>query len=101
MDGLLMFIVSAVTPWLLEQLTSWRRFPLMHPYAPVLNRLTPIVLAGLVAAGITVSFDEVNGVLTIKGLIAEDIVRGLLLWIVGAGVQHFAYERAINQPKVS
>lgn len=94
MDGLLMLLVSAVTPWVLERLKSARWFPFMHPVAPVLNRLTPIVLAALVASGITYSFD--GGTLTISGLLPDQIVRGLLLWLVGAGTQHLAYQRAIR-----
>lgn len=94
MDGLLMLVVSAVTPWLLERLKHVRWFPLMQPIAPVLNRVTPAALAALVASGISYSFD--GGTLTISGLVPDQIVRGLLLWVVGAGTQHVAYVRAIR-----
>ena len=96
MDGLLMLVISAVTPWLLEKLKWARWFPLMSPYAPILNRVTPLMLAAIVAAGVTISFDQTAGVLMIRGLIPSDIVRGVLLWIAGAGVQHLSYERAIK-----
>lgn len=95
MDGLLMLIVSALTPWLLEQLKWQRWFPLMQPFAPFLNRATPLALAGAVAAGITFTVDAEGW--TLRGPLPEDMVRGVLLWIVGAATQHFAYHRAIKQ----
>lgn len=96
MDGLAMLVISAVTPWLLERLKwapyHWMR--VMKPYSHWLNRLTPLVVAALVAAGVTVSFDEVSGTLTIRGLVPADMLRGVLLWAVGAVTQHLTYERA-------
>ena len=46
MDALTMLIVSTLTPFLLEKLKWAHWFPLMQPYAPWLNRLTPVALAG-------------------------------------------------------
>jgi hypothetical protein len=95
-DGVWMLFISAATPFILEKLKWQRWFPLMQPYASKLNRITPLVVSALVAAGITIDFDHVNGVLTIAGLIPGDIVRGLLLWGFGAITQHVSYERAIR-----
>jgi hypothetical protein len=95
-DGLWMLVISALTPFILEKLKWQRWFPLMQPYAAKVNRITPLIVSALVAAGITIDFDHVNGVLTIAGLIPSDIVRGLLLWTVGALTQHVSYERAIK-----
>lgn len=94
MDGLLMLLISALTPWLLERLKWARWFPLMQPFAPVLNRVTPLALAAIVAAGVTFTVDSTGW--TLKGPLPEDMVRGVLLWLVGAAVQHFSYERGIN-----
>jgi hypothetical protein len=96
MDGLLMLFISAFTPFLLEKLKWARWFPLMQPVAPVLNRLTPLVLSAIVAAGIVFNFNSVTGVLTISGLIPSDVIRGLLLWGGGALVQQLSYQRAIK-----
>lgn len=101
MDGLLMFVISVLTPWLLERLKWARWFPLMKPYASAFNRITPLVLSALVAAGITFQFDEASGVLMVSGLIPKDMVRGLLFWIVGAATQHLAYERAKSSIQAS
>ena len=94
MDGLLMLVISSLTPWVMERLKFQRWFPLMHPIAPVLNRVTPIVLAGLVAAGVTVEFD--HGTLSVSGLVPDQIVRGVMLWVTGYVVQEFSYRRAIK-----
>lgn len=102
MDAGLMLLISALTPWLLERLKTAAWFPFMShvgKYAPILNRLTPMVVAAVMAAGITFQFDDAAGVLTIKGLVPSDIVRGLLLWAAGAGTQHLAYHRAIKAPE--
>jgi len=96
MDGILMLLISALTPWLLERLKWARWFPLMAPFAPVLNRVTPLALAALVAAGVTMQFDHATGVLMVSGLVPSEMLRGVLLWIAGAGVQHLSYERAIK-----
>ncbi len=94
MDGLLLIVISSVTPWILERLKFQRWFPLMQPVAPVLNRITPIVLAGLVAVGVTVQFDK--GTLSVSGLMPDEIIRGLLLWVTGYVVQEVSYRRAIK-----
>lgn len=92
MDGVTVLIVSALMPWLLERLKWARWFPLMQPYATWLNRATPLAVAAMVAAGVTFSIDDAGW--TLKGPLPEDMVRGLLLWIVGAVTQHLTYERA-------
>lgn len=94
MDGLLMIVISAVTPWLLERLKWQRWFPLMQPIAPVLNRVTPLILAAGVAAGITFNVDASGW--TLSGPLPEDMLRGALLWVGGAVVQHASYHRAIK-----
>jgi hypothetical protein len=91
-----MLIISALTPWLLEQLKHARWFPWMRPYIGKLNMLVPVLTAAIVASGITWAFDQTSGELTVKGLIPSDIFRGLLLWIGGSVTQHFSYERAIK-----
>ena len=96
MDGLVMLLISALTPWLLERLKWARGFPLMQPMAPVLNRVTPLVLAAVIAAGVTFQFDQSSGVLLISGLVPSDMIRGVLLWVAGAGVQELSYQRAIK-----
>lgn len=94
MDGLLMIIISSFTPWLLERLKWWRWFPLMAPAARVLNRVTPLIVAAGIAAGIT--FNVTDSGWTLAGPLPQDMVRGVLLWLVGAGTQHLAYHRAIK-----
>lgn len=92
MDAGLMLIVSVLTPWLLERLKWARWFPLMKPYASWLNRVTPLVVAAAIAAGITFTVDDTGW--TLKGPLPEDMLRGFLLWAVGAVTQHVTYERA-------
>ena len=94
MDGILMLLISVISPWVLEKLKWARWFPLMQPVAPFLNRATPLMLSALIAAGVTIQFDQTAGVLMVSGLIPSDVIRGLLLWGVGATTQHLTYTRA-------
>lgn len=96
MDGLLVILISAITPWIMEHLKYSKWFPFMSPFAPVANRVTPLVVAAITAAGVTVGFDHATGVLTISGLVASDVLRGLLLWGVGMITQQASYKRAIE-----
>lgn len=96
MDALLVLLISVLTPWVLERLKYSRWFPFMQPFAPVLNRLTPLVVAAITAAGVTVGFDQGSGVLTVGGLVPSDVIRGLLLWGAGALTQQVSYKRAIE-----
>lgn len=94
-----MFIASNLTPWLLEQLKSVGWFPFMAHVAPVLNRLTPLVVAILMASGVSYTFEPSSGTLTVMHLIPMDIIRGLLLWAVGAVTQHVNYRLFVNRQK--
>ncbi len=97
MDALVALVVSALMPRLLEALKTRAWFPLMHRSAPLLNRVTPVLVALGTASGITWSFD--GGVLTVSGLVPDDILRGVLLWALSAAVQHGVYERTIREPR--
>lgn len=99
MDGLLVILISAITPWIMERLKFSKYFPFMQPFAPVLNRLTPLVVAAITAAGVTVGFDQAGGVLTVSGLVPSDVIRGLILWGAGALTQQVSYTRAIGGGK--
>jgi len=89
MDAIVMFVVSNLTPALLEWLKSKAWFPFMARFAPVLNRITPMVVAAIMAAGVTVQFAD--GVLSISGLVPDQMIRGVLLAVFGAVTQHVNY----------
>lgn len=96
MDGLLVILISAITPWIMEHLKYSKWFPFMSPIAPYANRITPLVVALITAAGITIGFDQTTGVMTISGLVPSDIIRGVILWGVGIVTQQASYKRAIE-----
>lgn len=99
MDALAVLVVSSLTPKLLELLKQRAWFPLMDVSAPVLNRVTPLAVALLTATGVTWQFDDATGTLTLSGLVASDIVRGLLLWGAGAAMQHGVYESWVREDR--
>ena len=97
MDALLMLFVSALQPWLLERAKDWAWCPLMSRvgrYAPILNRVTPVLVATCTSAGVTFAFQD--GTLTIAGLVPDQMLRGLLFAIGGSVTSHVAYHRAIK-----
>lgn len=95
MDAILMFLVSNLTPALLEWLKTKAWFPFMARWAPVANRITPLVVAALVASGVTYQFHD--GTLSISGLVPDQMLRGLLLAIGGAITQHVNYRLFVNK----
>ena len=90
MDAILVFVVSNVTPALLEWLKTKAWFPFMHRVAPVLNRVTPLAVAALVASGVTYTLE--GGTLTVSGLVPDAMLRGMLLALVGAVTQQINYK---------
>lgn len=97
MDLIVTLIVSNLTPWLMERLKSVSIFP-MAAFAPIANRVVPLLVALLVASGVTYEFHD--GTLTIAHLVPSDMLRGVLLWIVGAVTQQIHYRMVID-PKAS
>ena len=84
--SLLSLLFSLINPMVLEWLKSKPWFPLIEKGRPFLNA----VMAALAAAGNVVSvswaWEAATGTLTIRGLIADDIVRlgatFLLSWLL-------------------
>lgn len=91
-------VVSAVVPKLLELLKSKRWAPFIQPYAPVLNTVTAGVVALVTALGVTVDFDAAAGVLTVSGLLPDQLLMTGVTWLVNWAVQEIVYRGFINGP---
>lgn len=102
MDALVMVLMSSVVPFLLEKgKTKWW-FPFTQKVAPVLNRVTPLIIAFVTAVGISVSFDPSTGVLSVMGLVPDQIMRAAFLAIVGFVTNQASYHgfvKPITAPK--
>ncbi len=100
MDALLMLVVSAIMPWMLELSKDWSWFPFMQrvsKFAPILNRVTPLVVSFLAAIGITVGFDAQTGVFMLSGLVTSEILRAAILSIVGMVTNQMSYHGLVKQ----
>lgn len=91
-------VISALVPKLLELLKSNRFAPFINHYSPWVNRTTAIAIAFLTALGVTIDFDSAAGVLTIGGLLPEQMLRLGLTWLLNFGVQELVYRQFVNQP---
>lgn len=91
-------VVSALVPKLLELLKPKRWAPFVRDYAPTLNRITAVLVALVTAIGVTVDFDVTAGVLTIGGLLPDQIIRTGLTWALNFAIQEAVYRRLVNAP---
>jgi hypothetical protein len=91
-------VISAFVPKILELLKSKRWAPFIQPYAPMLNRCTGAVVALLTTVGVTIDFDAVAGVLTVGGLLPDQILLTGITWLMNWGVQELVYYAFINRP---
>jgi hypothetical protein len=90
--------ISALVPKLLELLKSQRWAPFINHYSPWVNRTTAVAIAFVTAVGVTVDFDSTAGVLTVGGLLPDQILRIGLTWLLNFAVQEGIYRRFINTP---
>ena len=93
------WLTSNFTPLLLEKAKDWRWFPFMSNigrFAPILNRVTPLVAAAVVASGVHWTFDAAEGRLVVDGLMPQHMINGVALWVVGAFTQHYRYHKTIK-----
>lgn len=95
-DPLVSVLISAGMPYLLEWLKWEHWWPLMRPYAPRLNRLVALSIAGLTAVGVTLEYDAAAGTLLIAGLHAERLLATGLQALVNGLVQERVYRWRID-----
>ena len=103
MDAAVMLVVSALVPFILERSKDWAWFPLMqrvHRFAPLVNRVTPLAISFLAAVGVTISFDASTGVLSIAGLVPEQVIRAGVLAVVGMVTNQASYHGLVK-PKAA
>ncbi|CAB4177288.1 hypothetical protein UFOVP998_4 [uncultured Caudovirales phage] len=100
MDTLLAMLTTTVfnliAPFVLEKGKWAKSFPFMQPFAPWLNQATSFVVALLAAGGISYTFDPAAGTLLVSGLIADKVLKALIIAVVGFLIQKVAYKRAIE-----
>lgn len=95
--AILSLLISALVPSGLERLkrVPWAVF--IQPYAPLLNRVTGLVVAVLTSIGVTVSFDAEAGVATIAGLQPWVMARLALTAAGNWAVQEVVYRTRIDR----
>lgn len=98
MELLISAVAGFITTHLLEALKDQRWFPFMNwaGTRQVRNVITPIITAVVVASGITFTWDEVNGALTITGLVPNDVVRSLVSAVVLWATQEMTYRKLVQ-----
>lgn len=79
---------AAVVSFLIAFLKKQAWFPLLTSETEKLNRLAAVVLSGLAALGISVSFNHEAGQLIVSGLTASTIVTGLWHWLQQFALTH-------------
>lgn len=95
-------VISSIVPKLLEFLKAKRWAVFIQFYdARLLNRITAIAVSFITAIGVTVNFDPTAGVLTVGGLLPEQILQFGLTWIMNFALQEAVYRRFFNQPTSS
>lgn len=94
--GIANLLYNLVAPFLLEKGKWSKRFPMMQPYAPVLNNLTSFGVALLGAAGITFAVNAPAHQLVVTWPDPEQALKALIVAAVGYLIQKFAYKRAIK-----
>lgn len=88
--------ISGLVPYLLERLKGRPWVPIVQPYAPALNRTTAIAVSVLTALGVTVDYDATVGVLTVTGLLPEQLLRSGLQAAANFVLQESIYRTRID-----
>lgn len=96
LDVLISLAISGVVPYVLERLKARPWVPFVQPYAPHLNRVTAILVSIATAVGVTVDFDATLGVLTVTGLLPEQLLRSGLQALANFMLQEGIYRTRID-----
>ena len=80
-------VIVFILQWLKNQ--SW--FPWLSEKTDNLNRSVAVILSGLAAAGIHMTFDTEAGTLTVTGLTLATVVTGGWAWLKSYASQEMIY----------
>lgn len=92
-------LVSLGVPFLLQRLKREQWAVFIHEHAPVINRVTAVVAALLTSLGVRLAFDADLGVLTVSGLIPDDVLRLGAQALANLVAQESAYRQFVNRPR--
>lgn len=92
-------LVSLGVPFLLERLKREQWAVFIHQHAPVINRVTAVAVAVLTSLGVRLAFDADLGVLTVSGLIPDDMLRLGAQAAANLLAQESAYRRFVQEPR--
>jgi len=101
MDLLVMLVISNLTPWILERLKDAEWFPLMQRftrYAPILNRVTPVVSTLLLTLGVHWTFEAANGGrFVLEGFVpTPEAVTKAGIFLASWGMQEYRYRKTVK-----
>lgn len=95
-DAAVQVAIAGAIVWLMEQLKRMTGVTFMTPDTAVMNRVVSMLFAGAAAIGITATFDQQAGVLTITGLTASGVAAGFWAWFKAYVFQELIYQGAIR-----
>lgn len=92
-------VASSIAVWVIQIIKKSKYFPWITAQTGRLNRVVAVVVSGLTAVGIHVTFDHSSGVLTISGLTAAGIVVGFGTWLKSFVMQELVYQGVTTKSK--
>jgi hypothetical protein len=96
---LISLTVSALVPHALEFLKAAPWFPFVQPHARRLNRIMAVLVAIATSIGVSWSFNQEAGTLTITGLRLTEILPLAAQAVANFVTQEVVYRTAIRAPK--